>query len=1489
MSYVYDNGQQGGDGILTMSVANLGNSQGVATSVSAGTVAFRSAASGTGYLMYSAQSVSSRFGASGTSSSFVAVFFNSTANCWEYDNGTTAAPFNPLPTDVLVASVNFSSGAISSLYGDAAYVNGIAEGYGGTSDGLTFSASSGHFTVSGTSFVPNTTDRVTLDGYDWRDRPLWTMVYDGAHYTFTYNTYDNLDEVTNVTRYYNVDGETPSDTTPPSGSNFVIIARSGAAYDNLGREYQTLAYNEPGTIAIVTNTFFDGDGDTIMTIGGGSQEFSKTVYDGLGDALYVYTGYDPEMPTLGTTDAYTEALGVNSSDDIILTETVATYDAAGDETFEADYNRVPAASSTAGALDAISSSDSQVSYTGWWIDGVGRQTAEQDFGTLSSAPTPGTAQPTTDTSGATRVTLTEYNARGEADESIDPAGNVTFSTEDDQGRVIETIQNYNVDTDPALNITTTNNFDAADDLLASTSVSTYTGTEITAYVYGTDTGVSSPDLFDNDEIRAVVSGLTPDDDLSSLVYDVSMGDTTGLNVVEYTYDRQGETTTMVDQHLTTHTYTRNGLGALLTDSISVPSGNPAGINLSVISIDYAYKVCGRLLSVSSEDASHDVLNEIYYQYDTNGLLDKEYEDANGAIDPAALSGVTYVGYGYDDSTTETGGVYYSDTGFRPTTLQYPTTGTNASRVITDSYGTSGSMDDEINQLNSILDGSGTATSVTTSTTLDTFGQMGDGTIVSEDFNQPSIGYNLLGSTGSQPNLDQFGRVQDMVWAAIGSGDLLDGYAYARNLQGDVTSRQNLALDAYNTATTPLDPVYLDQVYGHDALNQLNSLTQGKLVDGSIPTDAVNYSQNFSLDGFGNWSNYAATSGGTTTVDQNRGTNSLNQITGFSDPSGVTLTPWQAPAYDAVGNMTTVPQPGAETGTPLTCQYDAWDRLAAVYSSSTLVAAYDYDGLNRLIETKSDYVTAGPQSVVYDLYAGQQLIETRSATFTAGDAAPSAVSLAPSYQYVWSASGSNVPMLRDTYSSGSLVSADQIYFLTDANDNVTAITNSSGSVLERYSYYAYGGVTVYSPTWTSPSTTSSYGNTILFAGMNLDMTTGLYHDMARWYNSSLGAFITTDPAQSTDNLYAYCGNDPIDETDPTGLVRNTPVASFSAPSNPCSAGSAGTSPTPIAPAVQPFQPHWVSNPNGTIVFVTNPLEEIANAYGGPSNYNTLALSNSDSTTHEFHLTPLPVQNGGPTVGVGGAIAAWWGANNVDQRIWGGFKVLAGYGEMAAGTALGFATGVFEIGSLGALTPAALVTGALSVGLIANGIDVSAAGATEVWTGKPQKTVTEQLLVGTGGYSGAQASNLQNGVTTVANIGYAVKTLSDPCPAEPVPNAPSETITQSVGDLRAAGLKDAHHVIQDAAVRDLPGYDTQAAPGVQLEGPSTTQGTPHYNATQVQRLPGGGTYGAEQQIAYDALRAAGYSDAEATQAVQEADNYFRGIGVNPQTPTRIPGNR
>jgi hypothetical protein len=116
-----------------------------------------------------------------------------------------------------------------------------------------------------------------------------------------------------------------------------------------------------------------------------------------------------------------------------------------------------------------------------------------------------------------------------------------------------------------------------------------------------------------------------------------------------------------------------------------------------------------------------------------------------------------------------------------------------------------------------------------------------------------------------------------------------------------------------------------------------------------------------------------------------------------------------------------------------------------------------------------------------------------------------------------------------------------------------------------------------------------------------------------------------------------------------------------------------------------------------------------------------------------------------------------------------------------------------------------------------------------------------------------------------------------------------IVKSVGELRAAGESDAHHIIQDAAVKDVPGYSSTGAPGVKLAGPSTESGTQHFAATAVQRQAGGGTYAAERRIAYKALRKAGFSKKQARGALKAADQHFSQLGVKPDTTTRIPGNR
>ena len=151
-------------------------------------------------------------------------------------------------------------------------------------------------------------------------------------------------------------------------------------------------------------------------------------------------------------------------------------------------------------------------------------------------------------------------------------------------------------------------------------------------------------------------------------------------------------------------------------------------------------------------------------------------------------------------------------------------------MLTDSYGTPGGTNDEINQLDSIIDGTGTTTSVTTGIDArqhrlsgrrhDRFrGLRPAQTWATTCWARPT----------GRPNLDQFGRVVDQVWSDYGTGGtMLDGYGYTYNLQGDVATRQNLAMDAYKAANPSSTAPYLDQAYDYDELDQLTSLTQGQM-------------------------------------------------------------------------------------------------------------------------------------------------------------------------------------------------------------------------------------------------------------------------------------------------------------------------------------------------------------------------------------------------------------------------------------------------------------------------------------------------------------------------------------------------------------------------------------------------------------------------------------------------------------------------------------
>lgn len=102
-----------------------------------------------------------------------------------------------------------------------------------------------------------------------------------------------------------------------------------------------------------------------------------------------------------------------------------------------------------------------------------------------------------------------------------------------------------------------------------------------------------------------------------------------------------------------------------------------------------------------------------------------------------------------------------------------------------------------------------------------------------------------------------------------------------------------------------------------------------------------------------------------------------------------------------------------------------------------------------------------------------------------------------------------------------------YFYLDHLGSIRMVTNSAGETLAKIDY----------DTWGRNSVTSYNGydgsRTVSYTGKKQDLT-GLYYFNARYYDPTIGRFLSEDPLGDGMNWYSYCGSNPITFTDPTGL-------------------------------------------------------------------------------------------------------------------------------------------------------------------------------------------------------------------------------------------------------------------------------------------------------------------------------------------------------------------
>ena len=103
-----------------------------------------------------------------------------------------------------------------------------------------------------------------------------------------------------------------------------------------------------------------------------------------------------------------------------------------------------------------------------------------------------------------------------------------------------------------------------------------------------------------------------------------------------------------------------------------------------------------------------------------------------------------------------------------------------------------------------------------------------------------------------------------------------------------------------------------------------------------------------------------------------------------------------------------------------------------------------------------------------------------------------------------------------------------YYHANRLGSVIAMADETGTLTAQYVYTPFGVEDAY----------NASGNPFRYTGRRLDAQWGIYYYRARYYDPQIGRFLETDPAWYVDsmNLYAYVGNDPVNNIDPTGMCK-----------------------------------------------------------------------------------------------------------------------------------------------------------------------------------------------------------------------------------------------------------------------------------------------------------------------------------------------------------------
>ena len=144
-------------------------------------------------------------------------------------------------------------------------------------------------------------------------------------------------------------------------------------------------------------------------------------------------------------------------------------------------------------------------------------------------------------------------------------------------------------------------------------------------------------------------------------------------------------------------------------------------------------------------------------------------------------------------------------------------------------------------------------------------------------------------------------------------------------------------------------------------------------------------------------------------------------------------------------------------------------------------------------------------------------------------------------FLYDESGLPYSFVYGTVTNGT-VSSQQYYYIKNLQGDITAITDSNGTILAKYTYDVWGKpLSITDGNGNDVSANKNHIaniNPLRYRGYYYDSEMGVYYLLTRYYDPVTRRFRNADGQLNTDsllgfNMFAYCGNNPVMYVDANG--------------------------------------------------------------------------------------------------------------------------------------------------------------------------------------------------------------------------------------------------------------------------------------------------------------------------------------------------------------------